>query len=139
LPEQKAAWRFLVPLGRILFALIFLQTVTNHFDPQTIGYAAQAGVPLAQFLVPLSGVMAVLGGLSVAAGYRARLGALLLAVFLVPVTLALHNFWALTDPMGAQLQQAMFMKNVSILGGALLIMYFGAGPVSLDARMRKAR
>ena len=58
----------------------------------------------------------------------------LLIIFLVPVTLMLHNFWAVKDPMLAQMQLAMFMKNLSMLGGALLISQFGAGPLSLDAR-----
>jgi putative oxidoreductase len=46
----------------------------------------------------------------------------------------LHNFWAVKDPMMAQIQIAMFMKNVSMMGGALLISQFGAGPLSLDSR-----
>ncbi len=60
----------------------------------------------------------------------------LLVLFLVPVTLAMHNFWAVHDPMMAQIQMAMFMKNVSILGGALLISQFGSGPLSLDSRRK---
>jgi len=81
-------------------------------------------------------VIAIAGGLSVALGYRAKLGAWLLVLFLVPVTLAMHNFWTVTDPMMRGMQMALFMKNVSMLGAALLIAYFGAGPVSLDARRR---
>jgi hypothetical protein len=46
----------------------------------------------------------------------------------------LHKFWTVTDPMTAQIQMILFMKNVSMLGGALLISQFGAGPFSLDAR-----
>jgi len=48
--------------------------------------------------------------------------------------LMLHKFWLVTDPMMAQIQMILFMKNVSMLGGALLISQFGAGPFSLDAR-----
>jgi len=48
----------------------------------------------------------------------------------------MHNFWAVKDPMMAQMQMAMFMKNVSMLGGALLISQFGAGPLSLDAKRK---
>lgn len=55
-------------------------------------------------------------------------------LFLVPVTLAMHKFRTVSDPMMAQIQMIMFMKNVAMLGGALLISQFGAGPVSLDAR-----
>jgi putative oxidoreductase len=46
----------------------------------------------------------------------------------------MHKFWGITDPMTAQIQMIMFMKNVSMLGGALLISQFGSGPLSLDAR-----
>jgi putative oxidoreductase len=67
-------------------------------------------------------------------GYRAKLGAWLIALFLVPVTLVMHKFWTVQDPTMAQLQMILFMKNVSMLGGALLISQFGAGPFSLDAR-----
>jgi putative oxidoreductase len=55
-------------------------------------------------------------------------------LFLIPVTLMLHKFWTVQDPMMAQIQMILFMKNVSMLGGALLISQFGAGPFSLDAR-----
>jgi len=123
-----------VVLGRFLFALIFLMAGANHFSKQSIGYAASANVPLAPIVVPLSGVLAIAGGLSILLGYRARLGGWLLVLFLVPVTLMMHKFWTVQDPMMAQIQMILFMKNVSMLGGALLISQFGAGPFSLDAR-----
>jgi putative oxidoreductase len=128
------AERYLVLAGRILFAGIFLITPLGHFTPQTIGYAAQQGLPAAGLLVPASGLLALAGALSVALGYRAKIGAWLIVAFLVPVTITMHNFWAVSDPMMYQMQLAMFMKNVSMLGGALLIAHFGAGPLSLDAR-----
>ena len=123
-----------VVLGRFLFALIFLMAGANHFNKQTIGYAASQGVPLASIAVPLSGVLAIAGGLSILSGYRAKLGAWLIVLFLVPVSLMMHKFWTVTDPMMAQLQMVLFMKNVSMLGGALLVSHFGAGPFSLDVR-----
>jgi putative oxidoreductase len=124
----------LVLLGRFFFALIFLMSGPTHFSKQTIAYAASQGVPLASIAVPFSGILAIVGGLSILLGYRAKLGAWLIALFLVPVTLMLHKFWGISDPMMAQMQMIMFMKNVSMLGGALLIAQFGAGPFSLDGR-----
>jgi putative oxidoreductase len=123
-----------VLVGRLLFVLIFLMAGPNHFSKQTIAFAASQGVPLASIAVPLSGVLALAGGLSILLGYRAKLGAWLIALFLVPVTLMMHKFWTVQDPMMAQMQMVMFMKNVAILGGTLLISQFGAGPLSLDAR-----
>jgi putative oxidoreductase len=78
-----------VVLGRFFFALIFLMAGANHFNKQTIGYAASQGVPLA----------AIAGGLSILLGYRAKLGAWLIVLFLVPVSLMMHKFWTVTDPM----------------------------------------
>ena len=123
-----------VVLGRFFFALIFLMAGANHFSKQSIGYAVLAGVPLASIAVPLSGVLAIAGGLSILLGYHAKLGAWAIVLFLVPVTLMMHKFWTVTDPMMAQIQMILFMKNVSMLGGALLISQFGAGSFSLDAR-----
>jgi len=125
-----------VLLGRFLFALIFLMAGLNHFSGQTIAYAASQGVPLASIAVPLSGVIAILGGLSILLGYRAKIGAWLLVLFLVPVTLSLHKFWTVTDPMMHQMQFVMFMKNVSMIGAALLVSQLGTGPWSLDARSK---
>jgi len=125
-----------VLLGRFLFALIFLISGPRHFLSQTIAYAASQGVPLASIAVPLSGVLALAGSLSILLGYRAKIGAWLLVLFLVPVTLSLHRFWDVSDPMMYQMQFAMFMKNVSMLGGALLISQLGSGPWSLDARKK---
>jgi putative oxidoreductase len=116
---------------------LFLMSAPNHFKAGTIAYAAQQGVPFATILVPLSGILAIAGGLSVLLGWHARVGAWLLVAFLVPVTLAMHAFWNVPDPMTRMMQQAMFMKNLGLLGGALLITYFGAGPVSVDERAKR--
>jgi putative oxidoreductase len=124
----------LVLLGRFFFALIFVMSSFNHFSKQTVGYASAHGVPLASIAVPLSGIIALLGGVSILLGYRAKAGAWLIVLFLVPVTLTMHKFWGVSDPMMAQMQMIMFMKNVSILGGAILISQLGAGPLSLDGR-----
>ena len=123
-----------VLLGRFLFAAIFLMSGLGHFSKQTIAFAASQGVPLASIAVPFAGLIALAGGLSILLGYRARIGAWLIVLFLVPVTLMMHKFWSVSDPMQAQTQMIMFMKNLSMLGGALLITQFGAGPLSLDAR-----
>src|SRR5215469_8373905 len=108
-----------VLLGRLFFAAIFLTAGPNHFAKQTIGYAAAQGVPLASLAVPFSGLMAIAGGLSILLGYRARIGAWLIVLFLVPVTFMMHNFWAVADPMMKQMQMIMFFKNVSMTGAAL--------------------
>ena len=124
--------KFIVLLGRILFSLIFLMSCMHIFSSSTVDQAASHGVPLAPIMVRIAGVLAVVGSISIILGYKARFGAWLIILFLVPVTLMMHNFWAVTDPMMRQTQQIMFLKNISMLGGAMLIAYFGSGPYSLD-------
>jgi putative oxidoreductase len=124
--------KYLVLLGRLFFAFLFLHAAPNHFTAGAIAYAAKAGVPLATIAVPVSGAMAIVGALSVLLGYKAKYGAWLLVLFLIPVTLFMHRFWGLTDPQEIMMQQGNFIKNTSILGGAMLITYFGSGPLSLD-------
>jgi putative oxidoreductase len=131
--------RYLVALGRLLYSLIFVLAGLGHFTHQEIAYAAGQGVPLARFVVPVSGVMAIVGGLSILLGFHGKLGAWLLVLFLVPVTFAMHNFWAVKDPMMQQIQMAMFLKNFSMLGSALFFTQIGTGPLSLDAKRVPAR
>jgi len=126
----------IVLLGRLFFVLIFVMAGPNHFSSQMIAYTAAQGVPLASIAVPFSGVLAILGGLSILLGYRARIGAWLIALFLVGVTPTMHKFWGISDPMMHQMQMIMFMKNLAMLGGALLITQFGSGPWSLDSGKR---
>jgi putative oxidoreductase len=129
--------KYLVPVARVLFSAIFFSASFSHFSSGTVAYAQSQGVPFAAFLVPASGVLALLGALSVMVGFKAKLGALALVAFLVPVTIMMHNFWTVSDPMMKQMQMIMFMKNISMLGGAILIAYFGAGPVSIDNKNKK--
>ena len=124
---------YLVLLGRILYSLIFLEAILSNFSASSIAKAADKGMPMSNILVPAAGIMAFAGGLSIVLGYKAKLGAWLIILFLVPVTLMMHNFWAIKDPMMRRMQQIMFMKNLSMLGAALLIAYFGAGPLSIDS------
>lgn len=124
--------RAIIPIGRVLFSLIFITSVFGHFSGQSIAAASAHGVPLATLLVPAAGILAFVGGVSVLLGYRARFGAFLLLLFLVPVTLVMHKFWGLADAQQAMMQKVNFMKNLSLMGGAMMFMYYGSGPASLD-------
>jgi len=130
--------RYLVALGRLFYSLIFVVAGFGHFTHQEIAYAAAQGIPIAGVLVPASGIMAIVGGLSILLGFYGKLGAWLLVLFLVPVTLTMHNFWAVKDPMMQQIQMAMFLKNISMLGSALFFTQIGTGPLSLDSRRAPA-
>jgi putative oxidoreductase len=135
LPVHGAkALRYVVPVGRVLFSLPFIASGLGHIMGRGVQQAAEHGIPAASAAVPIAGVLALVGGLSIFLGWKARIGALLLMLFLVPVTLTLHRFWGLDDAQAAMMQYAHFLKNVSIFGGTLVFAYFGAGPISFDAR-----
>ncbi len=127
----------LVLLGRILYAAVFLLSVPGHFTQSTIQYAANQGVPMAWVSVPLAGIISLLGAVCILVGYKAKEGAMLIVIFLAPVTLLNHNFWNIADPAAAAFQQVDFMKNLSLLGAAFLIAYFGSGPMSLEGRTQR--
>ncbi|MEO0868550.1 MAG: DoxX family protein, partial [Cyanobacteria bacterium J06642_11] len=74
----------------------------------------------------------LLGGISLIIGYQAQIGAILLLVFLIPATLMFHN------PIADPTQMIQFMKNLAIMGGLLMVVAFGAGPISLDRRVLSA-
>ena len=133
-PNQSTA--ILVPVGRLLFASIFLYYGPFNFTPGNVELAVNAGMPMPNVLVPIGGVIALVGALSVVIGIAARMGGALLALFLLPTLVIMHAFWKFEGEQ-AQQQIANFLRNLSLLGGALLICHFGAGPYSFDNRRRR--
>ncbi len=125
---------YVVLIGRILYSMIFIIFGLFHFmNLQGMSqYAASQGVPAPTFMTIVTGIMLVVGGLSILLGYKPKIGAWLIFLFLVPTAFLMHNFWAISDPMQSQNQMAHFMKNLSMAGAALLIAYFGSGPLSLE-------
>jgi putative oxidoreductase len=112
-------------IGRILFVIPFVMSVQIHLINWRGGvqYARMYNVPLAELGVPLTGVMALLGGLSVLLGVWGDVGALLIAAFLLLITPFMHAFWKETEEMQKAIQMAMFTKNLALLGGALVVFY----------------
>jgi putative oxidoreductase len=129
--------RYLPLVGRLLLAQIFLASGLNKIGAweQTAGYMASKGMPLVPLFLIAAIVFEVGGGLSIAIGYKARLGAAALIAFLIPVSLIFHNFWTY-EGMERQVQMIMFMKNLAIMGGLAVLAGSGAGPLSLDRRNR---
>ncbi len=119
-------------VGRILLALIFLVSGYGKIGgfTGTAGYMASKGLPMAEVLLAITIVIEIGAALMLIAGYKARLGAAALFLWMIPVTFIFHNFWAM--PADQQMiQQIMFMKNLGLMGGMLYIMAFGSGPMSL--------
>jgi putative oxidoreductase len=128
------------PLGRLLLSAIFLMSGANKLMnwSQTADQMRGEGMVAVPFFLAGAVVFELGGGLSLLLGLKARLGALALVAFLVPVTLIFHDFWQYQDE--AQMRQMIhFMKNSAILGGLLAVLTHGAGPVSVDAATAKSR
>lgn len=112
--------------ARALLASLFILSgygkISGYAGAQ--GYMEVMGVPGA--LLPLVILLELGGGLALLAGFQTRLVALALAVFTLAAGFLFHG--------GAdQMQQIMFLKNVSIAGGLLGFVVFGGGRASLDA------
>jgi putative oxidoreductase len=122
-------------LGRILIALIFLLSGFGKITgfAGTAGYMASKGVPMVDVLLAITIVIELGGALLIIAGFRARLAAVALFLWMIPVTFIFHNFWAAPADQ-AMIQQIMFMKNLSIMGAMLYIAAFGSGPLSVDKK-----
>jgi uncharacterized membrane protein YphA (DoxX/SURF4 family) len=121
----------IVLIGRVLFALVFLGSGVAHLTQtgHMVGYASSKGLPNPSLLVRASGVWMIVGALMVVLGVWMDLGFLLLAAFLVLAGVIFHDFWKVDDPQQASVEQAQFMKNVSITGACValfaLVAYVG--------------
>jgi uncharacterized membrane protein YphA (DoxX/SURF4 family) len=113
----------LLVLGRVLFALIFINSGIAHLTKlqAMTGYAQYKKVPAAKLSVIVTGLMLIVGGLYVALGVYADLGALLLAIFLIASAFLMHNFWTIQDEQAKQGETINFFKNLSLAGAALII------------------
>jgi uncharacterized membrane protein YphA (DoxX/SURF4 family) len=111
-------------IGRILFGMLFVMSgLTVHMGREGVEYARAYGAPAPALMVPLSGAVIVAGGLSVALGIWADLGALLLAAFVLSIAPIMHAFWKEDDEQMKAIQMAQFMKNVALAGAALIVFY----------------
>jgi len=128
--------KYVFLLGRILFSSVFLIKSLEHFSSATIDHAASMGVPMASFIVPLVGVLVFLAGMSIFLGYKAKVGAWILVLFLLPTALMMHCFWQTEMPFAKAMHNYCFWKNISLLGAALMMTYTGSGPLSLDKKRR---
>ncbi len=134
---STAAPAFVFPIARLLLAAMFLHSGIDkltHLDA-TAAFIAAGGLPLAPVVAPLVGAFELLGGLAVVVGWQARTAGLLLALFTLVASFLFHRFWAVHAEQ-AFVQQLLFLKNLAVAGGMLLLFAAGPGPLSLDARRR---
>lgn len=147
---QAIVQGILTVIGRLLLTLIFLLSAVGNKIPQFAAVAdlmGSQGVPMPRIMLAGAIVFLLVGAASIIVGYKARLGAALLLLFLVLATYFFHDFW--TWPEDAmwvlstnpevkmpvqQVEMISFMKNLALMGAMLLIIAGGPGPFSVDAK-----
>jgi putative oxidoreductase len=119
----------LLLVGRVLLVVLFLLSGWGKISGYegTAGYMTSHGLPMVSVLLPLTILCEFGGGLLIALGLFTRPVAAILFLFLIPVTLVFHTA-------GDPTNQIMLLKNLSIMGGMLLLMASGPGRFSIDAR-----
>jgi putative oxidoreductase len=116
-------------IGRVTLALIFLCNAVGVVDQTRAAHELAAhGAPaaLVPTLIMAGRALQLVAGIALVIGWHERLAALCLALFLIPATLAAHDFWAYHSP-ELQGQLANFLKNVAMFGG-LIFVTFRLGP-----------
>jgi len=111
-------------IGRIILGIYYLFNAANHFMQLEMmsGYAGSKGVPAPKVAVAGSGLVLLLGGLSILLGYQPYIGVALLVIFLVPVAFMMHNFWTIEDPQMKMGDMVNFLKNIALAASALMFL-----------------
>jgi len=122
-------------LARLLLASLFvIAGIGKVFGFEgTVGYISSVGLPLPTLGAVIAILVELGGGLLLAIGFQSRLVALVMAIFTLVTAFIFHNYWAMPADK-VMVNQIMFLKNLSIAGGLLMVSAFGAGALSLDAK-----
>jgi putative oxidoreductase len=126
--------------GRVLVGSYFLYSAVHHFTHINMlsGYAASKGVPAAPLAIVVSGLLLAVAAFSFLLGWHPRVGVGALVLFLVPVTFMMHAFWKDSDAQARMNDMTHFMKNLALLGAALMFLAIPEPwPLSLASRTRR--
>lgn len=121
-------------IGRLCIAAIFIISGISKFlnFDHTVAYMESKGMTMIPLFLFGAALVEILGGLSLVFGYKTRLSATILLLYLIPTTVIFHNFWDLSGADRAA-QQIEFLKNLAIFGGLLYVLSSGPGRCSCDA------
>ncbi len=125
---------FFMLIGRFLMAILFFVAVygkVTNYDA-TASYMASKGLPMVPLLLGLSILIEFVGGLSLVFGYKVRWLSVILILYLIPVTLIMHDFWMMPDSVQRHDDMFHFFTNLAIIGGLLYIAARGAGFIGFD-------
>ena len=128
-PQLHTIDNYLSLLARIGLSAIFIWSGSNKIinPAATMENMSAHGMPLTSFFLVGAIALEILGGLSVLLGIKVKWGAIMLIIFLIPATLIFHH------DLSTELEQAMFLKNMAMLGGLLMLIQYGGGSLVLSS------
>jgi putative oxidoreductase len=125
-------------LGRVALGAIFVKSGLQKL--MTLGAFAASlagrGIPQSSTWALIGAMVEFVGGILIVTGFRTREASLLMILFVIVATGISHRFWEYTES-ARRLQESQFFKNLSILGGFLLLFVAGSGRFGLDAMLRR--
>jgi putative oxidoreductase len=128
-------------IGRLAIAWFFLSeawAILHSWDG-TVTLMQMKHIELAPPLLVLALAVMILGGVSVAIGYHTQAGAVILFGFTVIVSLLMHDYWKLSQDADRVADYAIFVRNMAIAGGLLLLVGIGPGSFAIDNAGKKKR
>jgi putative oxidoreductase len=128
-------------IGRMVIAWFFLSEAwerLSNFDA-TVTLMRMQHLPAAPALLVIALCVMFLGGLSLVLGFQVRHGAMLLFGFTMVVSVVLHAYWTLQNPIDRAADYDIFIRNIAIAGGLLVLVGVGAGPFAIDNTGKKRR
>jgi uncharacterized membrane protein YphA (DoxX/SURF4 family) len=116
---------YILLLSRIILGLYFLFNSFNHFrNLNSLAVWVQSkNVPAPKLMVALTGILLLIGGLSILLGAYIEIGILALTLFFLPVTFVMHDFWRETDPQMKMMHMINFMKNLALWAAILALLF----------------
>ncbi len=111
-------------IGRIIVGAFYINNAFNHFArlEMMAGYTQSKGVPAPKAAVIVTGILLLIGGLSILTGVQPTIGVAALVIFFLPVAIVMHGFWKVSDPNMRMTEMAHFMKDIALMGSALMLL-----------------
>lgn len=111
-------------IARIVLGSYYLFSASGHFFQMKMmaGYAASKGVPAPEAAVIVTGILLLIGGITILTGYQPTIGIIALVIFFLPVTFMMHNFWVVDDQMMRMTEMISFLKNIALLASAVMFL-----------------
>ena len=116
--------KILFLIARLVVGIYFLDNASHHFFQLNMisNFAKSRGVPMPRLAVLGGGILLLIGGLSILTGFKPQIGIISLIFFLLPVTLKIHTFWKIKDPMARMADRINFTKNLTLTGCLIMLL-----------------